>query len=368
MPEHYPAFPHHSEIKAYLDDYAAAFGLLDNIEFGNGVLHASRGDDGGWDIVDQSGDTRQFDLLVVANGHHWDPRWPDFPGTFSGTAIHSHQYIDPRTPLDLYGKRILIVGLGTSAADIAVELSSRALDNTVTLSTRSSGWIVPKYIAGRPGDTLWRTTPYLPLSWQRKAIQLTAPVMGIDPQLYGLPAANHKLFEAHPTQSVELPLRLGSGDVTPKPNVSRLDGQTVWFEDGSSDDFDVIVYATGYNITFPFFDPEFISAPDNHIRLYKRMFLPGIEDLAFVGFAQSVPTLFPFVECQSRLLAAYAIGRYALPSMAEMQRVIDADEQLYTGHCTDRARHTQQVDYFHYEHQMRTREIPAGIKRAAALA
>ena len=86
----------------------------------------------------------------------------------------------------------------------------------VTLSTRSSAWIVPKYIAGRPGDTLWRTTPYLPLSWQRKAIQLFAPVMGVDPTMYGLPAPNHKLFEAHPTQSVELPLRLGSGDVIPE--------------------------------------------------------------------------------------------------------------------------------------------------------
>jgi hypothetical protein len=82
-----------------------------------------------------------------------------------------------------------------------------------------------------------------------------APLMGVDPTMYGLPAPNHKLFEAHPTQSVELPLRLGSGDVTPKPNVARLDGNTVHFVDDTSDDFDVIIYATGYNITFPFFDP-----------------------------------------------------------------------------------------------------------------
>jgi hypothetical protein len=77
-----------------------------------------------------------------------------------------------------------------------------------------------------------------------------------------------------------------------------------------------------------------------------------------------VPTLFPFVECQSRLLAAYAVGRYALPSAAEMERVIDADQQMYVGHCTDRPRHTQQVDYFYYEHDIRVRELPAGIKRA----
>jgi hypothetical protein len=98
------------------------------------------------------------------------------------------------------------------------------------------------------------------------------------------------------------------------------------------------------------------------------MFKPGFADLAFIGFAQSVPTLFPFVECQSRLLAAYAVGRYALPSDAEMERVIDADQKLYTGHCTDSARHTQQVDYFYYEHDVRTRELPAGIKRAQSLA
>lgn len=364
IPDDYPAFPHHSDIKAYLDAYAETFGLLENIEFNNGVVHARRNDGGGWRIDDQAGDTREFDFLVVANGHHWDPRWPAFPGTFSGEAIHSHYYIDPHTPTELTGKRILVVGLGNSAADITVELSSRALQNKVTLSTRSSAWIVPKYIAGRPGDKLFRTSPYLPLSWQRKVIQALMPLMGTDPTLYGLPAPNHKIFEAHPTQSVELPLRLGSGDVVPKPNVSRLDGDVIHFEDGTSDVFDVIIYATGYNITFPFFDPGLISAPDNQIRLYKRMFKPGFEDLAFIGFAQAVPTLFPFVECQSRLLAAYAVGRYALPSEAEMEKVIDADQQMYVGHCTDRPRHTQQVDYFYYEHDIRARELPAGIKRA----
>lgn len=365
IPEHFPSFPHHSEIKAYLDAYANAFGLLDNIEFNNGVKHAAHRDGGGWEIEDQAGARREFDLLVVANGHHWDPRLPEFPGTFTGETIHSHHYIDPKEPLELTGKRILVVGIGNSAADITVELSSKSLQNQVTLSTRSSAWIVPKYIAGQPGDKYFRTNPYLPLSWQRKMVQLIAPVLGTDPTMYGLPAPNHKLFEAHPTQSVELPLRLGSGDVIPKPNVSRLDGDTVHFDDGTSDVFDAIVYATGYNITFPFFDRDLISAPDNHIRLYKRMFKPGMNDLVFMGFAQAIPTLFPFVECQSRLLAAYAVGRYALPSVQEMERVIDADQRLHAGHCTDRPRHTQQVDYFYYEHDIRARELPAGAKRAA---
>ena len=368
IPDEFPDFPHHTQIKQYLDAYADAFGLREHIEFGNGVVHAGRLPGGGWEIEDQAGARRRFDLLVVANGHHWDPRYAEFPGTFDGTVIHSHHYVDPQTPLDLSGTRILVVGIGNSAADITVELSSKALQNKVTLSTRSSAWIVPKYLAGQPGDKIFKTTPYLPLSWQRKAAQAFAPLVGADPTKYGLPPANHKLFEAHPTQSVELPLRLGSGDVIPKPNVALLDGDTVHFDDGTSDVFDVIIYATGYNITFPFFEPDLISAPENQIRLYKRMFKPGFDDLVFIGFAQAIPTLFPFVECQARLLAAYAAGRYALPGVDDMERVIDADQQLHAGHCTDRARHTQQVDYFYYEHDIRTKEIPAGIKRAATRA
>ncbi len=367
MPANYPDFPHHTQVKAYLDSYAEAFGLLEPIEFRNGVEHADPASGGGWDLRLQSGEERHVDLLVVANGHHWDPRTADFPGEFTGEEIHSHHYVDPHDPLDFTGKRILVVGLGNSAADITVELSSRSLQNEVTLSTRSSAWIVPKYTGGLPADKYYVTTPYLPLSWQRKVLQKMQFMAGSNPELYGLPKPNHKFFEAHPTQSVELPLRLGSGDVTPKPDVARLDGSTVHFEDGTSGEFDVIVYATGYNITFPFFDPDVVSAPGNQIRLFKRMFLPGRDDLVFMGFAQSTPTLFPFVESQARLLGAYAVGRYRLPDAATMEQVIDADQQKYTGHVLDRPRHTQQVDYFIYEHDLRTKEIPAGLQRAERL-
>ncbi len=366
MPEDYPDFPHHTQIKDYLDAYTDTFGLREHIEFRNGVEHAERLEGGGWEITDQAGDVRHFDLLAVANGHHWDPRTAVFPGEFTGETIHSHAYVDPWKPLHLMDKRILVVGLGNSAADITVELSQRAMRNQVTLSTRSSAWIVPKLVGGKAADMNYRTIPQLPLSWQRKVAQWGQRFTYSDPTLYGLPAPNHKFFEAHPTQSGELPLRLKSGDVTPKGNIARLDGATVHFEDGTSSEFDAIIYATGYNITFPFFDESFISAPDNQIRLFKRMFKPGIDDLVFMGFAQATPTLFPFVEAQARLLGAYAVGRYAPPDVEEMERVIDADHALYLGHMLDRPRHTHQLDYFVYEHDLRTREIPAGMARASA--
>jgi hypothetical protein len=156
---------------------------------------------------------------------------------------------------------------------------------------------------------------------------------------------------------------LGSGDAGAKPNVAELDGDRVRFEDGSVEEIDAIVYATGYRITFPFFDREFLSAPENRLPLYKRIFVPGIDDLALVGFAQAIPTLFPFVELQSKLVARYAGGDYALPSVAEMEWTIDEDVVKH-GQFAERPRHTMQIDWYVYEHDIWQREIPAGRERA----
>ena len=320
MPEDYPDFPHHTQIKDYLDLYADTFDLRDHIEFENRVEHARRLEDGGWEIVDQAGATRRFDLLVVANGHHWDPRMAVFPGEFTGESIHSHHYIDPWKPLHLMDKRILVVGLGNSAADITVELSQRSLRNEVTLSTRSSAWIVPKLINGKAADMNYRTTPHLPLAWQRKFAQWGQRFTGSDPTLYGLPAPNHKFFEAHPTQSVELPLRLKSGDVVPKGNVTRLDGSDGPLRGRHSSDFDAIVYATGYNITFPFFDEEFISAPTT-----RSDSSSGCSSRASTTWCSSASRR-PSPRCSRSSRRRRGCSRrtpsvrYAPPSQAEMER------------------------------------------------
>ncbi|WP_354701784.1 NAD(P)-binding domain-containing protein [Paraconexibacter sp. AEG42_29] len=362
MPDDYPDFPHHSEIKRYLDSYADTFGLHERIRFETPVQRAERLDGGGWRLRTAEGE-HHADVLVVANGHHWDPRSPEFLGTFGGDVIHSHHYISPTEPLDLKGKRVLVVGIGNSAADIISELSQRSHGNEVTVSTRSGAWIMPKYIFGKPVDRLARTLPYIPPAWQRRMVRHVPRLISGKPEDYGLPRPQHNFLEAHPTVSSELLLRLGSGDATVKPDVERLDGDTVHFVDGTSRDFDAIVYATGYNISFPFFDPDFLSAPDNALPLYKRMLKPGIDDLVFVGLAQALPTLFPFVENQTRLLAAYVAGHYRPPAQAEMEATIVADQRRYAGHYADRPRHTQQVDYFLYVDEMNKRELPAGRRR-----
>jgi cation diffusion facilitator CzcD-associated flavoprotein CzcO len=361
MPAHYPDFPHHSELHAWLRDYADAFGLRERIRFGTNVERAQRLEGGGWDV-----DGERFDALVVCNGHHWDPRFPGFPGTFDGETIHSHHYIDTRDPLDMHDKRVLVVGIGNSAVDIASEVSRKGVAERTLLSTRSGAWVMPKYIFGRPVDQLVKTNPRLPLRLQRRMGALLQRLMSGKPEDFGLPAPNHRFLEAHPTVSSEILLRLGSGDAVAKPDVAELQGDSVRFADGSVEEVDVIVYATGYNISFPFFDPEFLSAPDNRLSLYKRMFKPGADDLVFVGLGQAIPTIFPFAELQAKLMARYLAGDWALPSPTEMERTIRADEAKHIKHFSSRPRHTMQLDWYVYEHDLVKREIPAGQARARA--
>ncbi len=364
-PDEYPDYPHHTQILSYLNRYAEAFSLRDRIRFSSPVEHAERKPTGGWSIKLGDGSTEEFDFLVVGNGHHWDPRLPDFPGSFHGETIHSHHYIDPQTPLDMAGKRVLVVGIGNSAVDIVSELSRKGVAEKVFLSTRSGAWVMPKYFLGRPMDTIVKVNPRLPLSLQRRMARILPRLASGRMEDFGLPHPNHNFLEAHPTVSSELLLRLGSGDAVAKPNVQELEGGSVRFEDGSTEQIDVIVYATGYRITFPFFDPEFLSAPDNRFPLYKRVFKPGMDDLAFVGFAQTIPTLFPFIELQSKLVARYAGGDYALPSPVEMEETIKRDQLIHSGHYAERPRHTMQIEWYTYEHDIWTREIPAGSQRAA---
>jgi cation diffusion facilitator CzcD-associated flavoprotein CzcO len=365
--ESFPDYPHHSQIKAYLDAYADAFGLCEQIRFETPVSRAHRLPGGGWQVLTGDGEEHGFDVLVVGNGHHWDPRLPDFPGTFDGPTIHSHHYIDPSEPLELRGQRVLVVGIGNSASDIVSELSLKSNAARVFISTRSGAWVVPKYVAGRPLDEVVATIPWLPFAPQRYFARFVPRLLSGDPRRYGLPTPDHHFLETHPTISSELLLRLGSGDAVAKPNVERLDGRQVHFVDRTAEQVDAIIYATGYNITFPFFDPEFISAPENRIRLYKRMFKPGIDDLVFIGLAQALPTLFPFIELQSQVMARYLAGTWRPPSVPEMERVIDADHAAFAGQFKDVPRNTQQVDWPNYERMMRLREIPAGRARAAAL-
>jgi cation diffusion facilitator CzcD-associated flavoprotein CzcO len=364
MPPEYPTFCHHSHIRQYFEDLTDHFNLRDAIHFESPVRKAKRLENGTWRIT-LDDEERGYDHLIVATGHHWDPKLPEFPGRFDGESIHSHAYIDPFEPLNLKGKRVLVVGIGNSAVDIACELSNRGLAERLVLSTRRGAYVVPKYLFGRPIDQVVETNPFIPLALQRKAASWLIRLAVGRVEDFGMPTPDHELLTAHPTVSSDLLQRVGNGDITVKPNVSELRGDRVEFTDGTVEPFDAIIYATGYNITFPFFDPGFLSAPDNALPLFKRVFVPGVDNLMFVGFAQAIPSIIGFVQDQAKWVASYLAGEYSLPSPDEMRAAIKRDEHRMISHYVASSRHTMQVDHVLYARDLQ-KEWKRGRRRAPA--
>jgi thioredoxin reductase len=361
MPKRYPDFPHHTHIAEYFDDYVEHFGFRDHIVFNTGVERAEREADGTWTVTLGTGESRRYDALMVANGHHWDPRWPEppFPGDFDGEVMHSHYYVDNEP---LKNKNVLVLGMGNSAMDIAVE-SSFVADKTF-LAARRGAWIIPKYMLGRPLDQQMND-PRIPYAIKQKIFKRMMLTTIGPPQRYGLPKPDHELGQAHPTVSSDILMRIAHGEIAPKPNIAELMGDRVKFADGSVEPIDVIVYCTGYKVTFPFFDADFISAPDNDMPLFRRVFKPGVDNVFFIGLLQPLGAIMPLAEAQSEWVAEYLLGDYAMPSEEDVRADIEREREAMFKRYVKSKRHTMQVDYDEYKYQL-GKERRRGHKRAAA--
>jgi cation diffusion facilitator CzcD-associated flavoprotein CzcO len=363
MPEHYPDFPHHTHIAAYFEEYVDHFGFRDRIVFECGVEHAERDENGLWTVRLATGEALSYDALVVANGHHWDPRWPEpaFPGSedFGGVQMHAHSYLDNSI---FAGKRAVVLGMGNSAMDIAVEASYVA--ERTYLAARQGVWIVPKYIFGKPLDQ-FPNDPRVPFRVRQRMVQQMIRSYCGPLERYGLPKPNHRFGEAHPTVSGRILDRIQHGTITPKPNIAALEGDRVRFEDGTSVEADVVVYCTGYKISFPFFDEDLIAAPDNHIELFRRVFDPDIPNVFFIGLLQPLGAIMPLAEAQGAWVADHLMGDYALPGIEAMRADIAADQAAMRARYVASKRHTIQVDFDDYLRDL-AKERRAGARRARA--
>jgi hypothetical protein len=359
MPRSYPDFPHHSQIAEYFDAYVDRFDLRKHIAFETPVEQAERMQDGTWKIALGDGTLRHYDMLIVANGHHWNPRWPEppFPGRFDGLEMHAHAYVDSRRFADA---RVVVVGMGNSAMDIAVETSYTAA--RVFLAARRGAHIVPKYLFGRPLDQI-ATDPRIPFRIKQLMSELTLRFAVGKMERYGLPKPDHRLLQAHPTISNEALSRIAHGAIVPKPNVAEYLGDRVRFTDGTIEAVDVVIYCTGYRIAFPFFDPSFFSAPDNDVRLFRNVFVPDIPNLAFVGLVQPLGAVMPIAEAQGRWIGDYLTGRYALPSRAAMSADIERTRTTMKRRYVASSRHTIQIDFDAYLRDLR-HESQVGARRA----
>jgi dimethylaniline monooxygenase (N-oxide forming) len=254
--------------------------------------------------------------------------------------------------------------MGNSAMDIACELCRPGIARRLYLSARRGAWIIPNYVLGRPMDRLGVGGAWVPWRVQSLLAELLIRLTVGAPWRYGLPRPDHPPLAAHPTVSQDLPVRLGRGDIVPKPAIAALEGEKVHFVDGSTVEADAIIYCTGYRLSFPFFAPEFLSAPGNHLPLWQRLVRPSEADLFFVGLVQPLGAAMPIAEAQAKLIAALLAGEYALPSAAEMTAQMAREDRALRRRYVASERRTMQVDFERYLAEL-ARERRAGARRAA---
>jgi hypothetical protein len=344
MPDHYPDYPSHEQLAEYFQDYAEHFGLYPFIEFETYVEHCEKRDDTRWDVTivqDDETRTEEFDVLVVANGHHWKPRWPDYPGELTADYLHSHDFKRAEPFRD---KRVLVIGGGNSACDVAVE-TSRVTERT-DLSWRRGYWVIPKFLFGYPGDKLHNIIAdklrFIPTSVRLKGLEKLLHLLVGKNEKYGLPEPDHRLGETHPTLNSELLYFLRHGEIHPRPDIERWDGRTVHFEDGESQEYDAVIACTGFEIAHPFFDDDFIDYSEGPVPLYLKMIPRDHANLYFIGLFQPLGCIWPSSALQAKIMARRMRGKWAAPE--DLGAAIEHEMENPDLDQLDTPRHTITVD------------------------
>ncbi|XP_053381050.1 flavin-containing monooxygenase 5-like isoform X2 [Mercenaria mercenaria] len=358
IPTEFPIFMHNKLVLQYFHLYAKQFGLMKHIRFQHEILsvrkHANFADTGQWDLSVRNKVTGMtedlvYDAVLVCTGHHAEVHKPTFPGLdrFKGKVIHSHDF---KSTAGYEDKRIVIVGIGNSGGDAAVELSRVA--SQVYLSTRRGTWILNRVADhGLPVDMLNINRflnsivgrfPSLVSSYAESQLNKK-----FDHELYSL-KPNHRVFSQHPMVNDDLPNRIICWSVVVKPNVTEFTESGVKFDDGTfEDNIDVVFLATGYVFGFPFLDKNVVEVKNNEIELFKYAFPPNLEKptLAVIGFIQPIGAIMPICELQCRLATRLFKGDVQLPPQSEMWRDIKDKKEKMSRVYVKSQRHTIQVDF-----------------------
>ncbi|MFE9773779.1 flavin-containing monooxygenase [Streptomyces sp. NPDC005931] len=329
MPDSYPLYPRHSDVAAYLRSFAEWAGVLDRVELRTEVVSVRQDAVGTWTVVSRDAEgsevRRRFDHVIVSSGHHREPSLPDPlpPGTesFAGTVLHS---IDYRDGSDFAGRRVVVVGLGASAVDIAADLSRHAA--RTVLSVRRGLHIVPKQLYGKSLDEIAEAPWWNEMSLAEKRDWVEQALLVSRGKLsdYGLPEPDHPVFSSAVTISDEILSRIRHGAVTPRPDIASFDGGRVHFTDGTCEEADAVVYCTGFRMSFPFLPDGCPAGPDGAVKLYKRVVAPGTPGLYFVGLVRPVGAITRLVEAQAQWVTRIIEGGVALPPAEVMHEEITA--------------------------------------------
>lgn len=307
MPEDYPDYPGHELVLRYLHSYADAFDLWPHIRLNTAVRGIEPADDG-WTVTLADGDQRAYAGVVIATGHDRTPRRIDIPGAGTVPVLHSSEY---RHPEQVLGKRVLVVGAGQSAADI---LSDCAVNAALTLhSSRRGFYCMPKYLLGRPTDSMLQGRMWRPL--RKRAFERLFGYLRGRSRSFGLPVPDFDEGIVIPMLGDQLHHYYTHGDITPKPDVTAIDDDRVTFADGTEEKVDLVLLATGFVPNYPVVDRAHLNWAEGNLRpgLYLNIFPPHTRDLFVVGMVRPIGSHWDVYEKQADLVAEYLDAKAADP-------------------------------------------------------
>lgn len=365
-PAEYPNYMHNSLMYKYIVDSAKNINLDKYVKFHHEVLKIEKNEDyeetGRWKVTCKNTKTNEtvsdvFDYVAVCIGHHVFPNIPVFPGQeeFSGKIMHTHSLKKAEGFEDM---RIIVVGVGNSGMDAAVELCSVA--KQVYLSSRRGTWILPKVgPSGLPMDATFHRRPfYLALKYLPYNLNCTVfekIINGfLDHTFYNL-KPKHRILSQHPTASDTIPIKLLSGVVATRNNIKRFTKNGVIFEGEEEETpVDAVILATGYKVKFSFLSEDILPVKDNRVPLYKYIFPPELPHptLAILGLIQPNGPGIPSGEMQCRWASRVMTGKLALPSKEKMYEDIKKKDEYNRWRFTDSPRHTFQVEFIGYQDEL----------------
>lgn len=279
MPDGTPDYPGHRALQKYFVGFSREFDLARHFRFDTEVTGID-GVDGGWRVTwrDKAGTgSAIYAGVILANGTLAKPSVPRFPGTFTGELLHSSQY----KSADVFrGKRVLIIGAGNSGCDIAVDAVHHAA--SIDMSVRRGYYFVPRYLLGRPADTL-NPSRMLPARVKQWIDSRLLKLFTGDPVTFGFPKPDYRIYESHPIVNTLVLGHLGQGDLRIRPDIDRFEGKTVYFTDGTSDDYDLVMLATGYELDYGFIDKSHLNWTGMAPTLFLNIFGSDIGSTTFNG-------------------------------------------------------------------------------------
>jgi cation diffusion facilitator CzcD-associated flavoprotein CzcO len=322
MPEEYPDYPNHRQVLAYIRDFARAYDLYPNITFQTPIERVET-DDGGdtWLVTLGNGETRRYAGLFLCSGNTWDPNVPDYPGHFEGETMHSVRY---RKPEQFSGKRVLVVGGGNSGCDIACDAALYA--DRAFISLRRGYHFIPKYFFGMPTD-LFASQVSLPRFIERPLFEVLLRMTVGDLTKYGLPKPDHPVMASHPIMNTQVLHHLGHGDLAYRPDIERFAGKRVHFTDGSSEEIDLIVFATGYRVTYPYLDRSHFDWVSKYPDLYLSSLHRKYDNVCCLGLHQTDGGAYDFFTLQADMMCNFILDQEHRPKRAAEFHALKASDR-----------------------------------------